>query len=219
MKDIGKAKTYIGIYNKYEYGKDNILTLSQKSYIDYNEMHFKYALRVLKYVYLTRELKLKYCKSNILDCFVDADWARDIVDRKSTTGFFIRFFRNSISWKSKKQNSVTKSSTFAEYIALSEAVTEVNFLVCLINDVFVEVYRPVKIYEDSSGVVAISKYRNFTKNSNHIEVHYHFIHENVKQGNIEVVKIGSENNIADIFTKALGNVKFIKFREMLNLKV
>ncbi|CAH2097573.1 unnamed protein product [Euphydryas editha] len=197
----------------------NYLSRFQNSY---NEMHFRYALRVLKYVYLTRELKLKYCKSNnadILDCFIDADWAGDIVDRKSTTGFFIRFFGNSISWKSKKQNSVTKSFTFAEYIALSEAVTEVNFLVCLINDIFVEVCRPVKIYEDNSGAVAISKYGNFTKNSKHIEVHYHFIHENVKQGNIEVVKIESENNIADILTKALGNVKFIKFREMLNLKV
>ncbi|CAH2109166.1 unnamed protein product [Euphydryas editha] len=193
MKDIDKVKTYIGIDIEYEYGKNNILTLSKKLYIEslakryniensklfktpmeinlkleksdinedikysiyrfqnsYYEMHFKYVLRFLKYVYSTRELKLKYCKSNnadILDCFVDADWAGDIVDRKSTTGFFIRFFGNSISWKSKKQNSVTKSSTFAEYIALSEAVTEVNF----------------KLF---------------------------------KQGNIEVVKIESENNIA-----------------------
>lgn len=82
---------------------------------------------------------------------------------------------------------------------------------------FTRICKPVRIYEDNSGAVAISKYGNFTKNSKHIEVHYHFIHENVKQGNIEVVKIESENNIADIFTKALGNVKFIKFREMLTV--
>jgi len=75
------------------------------------------------------------------------------------------------------------------------------------------------VYEDNSGAVTISKYGNFTKTSKHIEVHYHFIHENVKKGNIEVVKIESENNIADMFTRALGNVKFTKFREMLNLKM
>lgn len=93
----------------------------------YNETHYKYALRILKYLYMTKDLKLKYRKNNnvdIMDCFVDADWAGDTVDRKSTTGFVIRFFGNAIFWKSKKQNSVTKSSTFAEYIALSEAVTE-----------------------------------------------------------------------------------------------
>jgi len=127
-------------------------------------------------------------------------------------------FGNAIFWKSKKQSSVTKSSTFAEYIALSEAVTEINFLICLVNDVFANINKPVKIYEDNSGVVTIAKHENFTKNSKHIEVHYHFIHESVKKGKIEVVKVDSENNIADLFTKALGNVKFIKFREVLNVK-
>ena len=97
----------------------------------YNETHFKYALRILKYLYLTRDLKLTYCKNNnvdVLDCFVDADWAGDILDRKSTTGCFVRLFGNVINCKSKKQGSVTKSSTFAEYVALSEAVTELKFV-------------------------------------------------------------------------------------------
>lgn len=185
-----------------------------------NETHFKYALRVLKYLYLTKDLKLKYYKNNnaeILDCFVDADWAGDVIDRKSTTGFVIRLFGNVIFWKSRKQNCITKSSTFAEYVALSEAVTEIKFMICLINDVFVKVCEPVKIYEDNSGAILIAKYGNFTKNSKHIEVHYHYIHENVKNKIIKVVKVESENNIADILTKALGNVKFIKFREILNI--
>ena len=67
-------------------------------------------------------------------------------------------------------------------------------------------------FVNNSGAVTISKYGNFTKNSKHIEVHYHFIHENVKKGNIRVIKIESENNIADMFTKSLGNVIFTKFR-------
>ncbi|KAF2893615.1 hypothetical protein ILUMI_12558 [Ignelater luminosus] len=148
----------------------------------------------------------------------NSDWAGDTQDRKSTTGFVIRLFGNTILWKSKKQNSVTKSSTFAEYVALSEAVTEINFLICLVNEMFIKICKTIKIYEDNSGVVAIAKYGNFTKNSKHIEVHYHFIHENVKSGKIEVVKIDSENNIADLFTKALGNIKFIKLRNLLNVK-
>jgi len=57
---------------------------------DYDESHFKYAVRILKYLYLTKNLKLSYYKNDkteILDCFVDADWAGDNLDRKSTTGY------------------------------------------------------------------------------------------------------------------------------------
>lgn len=106
----------------------NYLSRFQNSY---NETHYKYALRILKYLYLTKNLKLTYSKNKnveILDCFVDSDWAGDHVDRKSTSGYVVRLFGNVIFWKSKKQNSVTKASTFAEYVALSEAVTEINLL-------------------------------------------------------------------------------------------
>lgn len=97
----------------------------------YNRTHYKYALRVLKYLYKTKDLKLTYydnIDTEILDCMVDSDYAGDNVDRKSTSGYIIRFFGNLIVWKTHKQNTVTKCSTFAEYIALSEAVTEVLFI-------------------------------------------------------------------------------------------
>lgn len=97
----------------------------------HGEEHFKYALRVLKYLFLTRDLKLTY-KNNYnvdtMDSFVDADWAGDVTDRKSTSGFVINLIGNVFFWKTRKQSTVTKSSTFAEYVALSEAVTEINFM-------------------------------------------------------------------------------------------
>lgn len=73
----------------------------------YNESHYRYALRTLKYLYLTRELKLTYQRNSevdIIDCYVDADWAGDKIDRKSTTGYIIRVFGNVIYWKSRKRN-------------------------------------------------------------------------------------------------------------------
>lgn len=97
----------------------------------YDQTHFKYALRVLKYLYLTKDMKLVYEKSanpEILVCFSDSDWAGDNVDRKSTSGFIINFFGNLVFWKTKKQSIVTKSSTFAEYVALSEAISELLFV-------------------------------------------------------------------------------------------
>jgi hypothetical protein len=186
----------------------------------YNDTHFKYALRVLKYLYLTKGLKLTYkenSESDIMDCFVDADWAGDTCDRKSTTGFIIRLFGNVIYWKSKKQNSVTKSSTFAEYVALSEAVSEIILLRNIVNDIFIKIDKPTNVYEDNSGALNIAKCGNFTKNSKHIEVQYHYVNESYINKIIDIVKIDTENNIADLFTKSLGRVKFDKYREMLNL--
>ena len=93
----------------------------------YDKTHWKYALRVLKYLYLTKNLNLHYNRNgncDILDCYVDADHAGDSVDRKSTSGYVIRFFGNVIDWKSCKQKCVTKASTYAEYVSLSEAVSE-----------------------------------------------------------------------------------------------
>jgi len=145
------------------------------------------------------------------------DWAGDVMDRKSTTGYVIKMYGNVVFWKTKKQGSVTKSSTHAEYVALSESVSEIKVIVNLLKDFQANVARPINMYEDNSRAVAIAKFGNFTKNSKHIEVHYHFVHECVEEGLINVVKIESENNIADILTKSLGRTSFEKFRTMLKL--
>ena len=186
----------------------------------YDQGHYKYALRILKYLYYTKDIKLKYernVKSDILDCCVDADWAGDIVDRKSTTGYVIRMNGNTIFWKSKKQDIVTKSSTEAEYVALSVCVSEVKLIRDLLNEFGIEIKNAIRIYEDNAGAISISKYGNLTRNSKYIETHFHFVNENYLKGIINVVKIESEENPADIFTKSLGRIKFEKFREHLKL--
>ena len=187
----------------------------------YGDTHYKYALRVLKYLYLTKDLKLKFKRNltaEILDCYVDADWAGDSEDRKPTTGFVIRFCGNVIYWKTKKQNSVTKSSTSAEYVALSEAVSEIKFIKSLLNDLKIDIDFPIKIHEDNSGTVLIAKFGNLTKRSKYIEIHYHFVNECYDKKEIDIVKVDTEKNLADIFTKALGRIKFEKLRLLLNLK-
>lgn len=80
----------------------------------------------------------------------------------------------------------------------------------------IEIKKPVKLFEDNSGALAIAKYGNFTKNSKHIEVQYHYVNENYEKSIIDL-KIESENNTADVFTKSLCKAKFVKCREMLKL--
>jgi len=70
-----------------------------------DETHFKYALRVLKYLYFTRNIKLTYQRNinkDMINCYVDADWAGDAIDRKSTTGYVIRMYGNVVYWKTRK---------------------------------------------------------------------------------------------------------------------
>lgn len=154
----------------------------------------------------------------ILVCFSDSDWAGDNVDRKSTSGFIINFFGNLVFWKTMKESIVTKSSTFAEYVALSEAISELLFVKELIKFFNVEIKMPIKVFEDNSGALDIAQRGNFTKNSKHIEIHYHFINDNYKKGVIDILPIDSDENTADLFTRPLGKIKFEKFRRNLNLK-
>ncbi len=196
----------------------NYLSRYQNCY-DYS--HYKYALRVLKYLYETKDKKLYYGINKYygnIDCFVDSDFAGDKIDRKSTSGYLVRFNGNVIFWKSRKQNIVTKCSTFAEYVALSEAVTEVLFIRNVCDEMFnVDVNEPINFYEDNSGAVSIAKFGNFTKNSKHIEIQYLYINEHYCNGVIDIIKVKSDENIADILTKALSKDKFVKNRSRLKL--
>lgn len=132
--------------------------------------------------------------------------------------FFIRLFENPIYWKSRKQNSVAKSSTAAEYVALSEATSEILLIREILKTFGINLNNPVQVYEDNSGAVAISKYGNYTKNAKHIEIQYHFVHENCVAKIIDVIKINTDQNVADILTKALGTQKFLELRNLMNLK-
>ena len=127
-------------------------------------------------------------------------------------------YGNSVYWKSKKQNIVTKSSTEAEYVALSVCVSEIKLIKELLKDFEIEIKKPIFIHEDNAGAISISKYSNLTKNSKYIETHYHFVNENYLEGVIIVNKIDSDENPAEIFTKTLGRIKFEKFRRNLNLE-
>lgn len=187
----------------------------------YNETHYKYALRVLKYLYLTKDLNLSYKRnedSKIMECYVDADWAGDCIDRKSTSGYVITLYGNVIDWKSRKQKCITKASTYAEYVALSEAISELKYIKELLKVFKISLSEPVRVYEDNESAIKIGNCGNFTKNSKHIEIHYHFVHESVKEKEIEIVKVHSDDNVADLFTKALCKKKFGKFRMLLNIK-
>lgn len=185
----------------------------------FSDTHYKYALRVLKYLYHTRFLKLNYNGNydEVIDAYVDADWAADIIDRKSTTGILVRVFGNPVMWRSQKQKIVSRASTHAEFYALANCVEEVLPIKGVLCDLGVNVLNPVNVYEDNSGAIALAKNGKFCKNSKHIDISYHFVHDFEKKGIINVVKISTDEQLADILTKSLGKLKFQTFRMLLNV--
>jgi len=90
-------------------------------------------------------------------------------------------------------------------------VNEIKVIMNLLKDFQANVTKPINVYEDNLGAIAIAKFGNFTKNSKRIEVHYHFVHECVEEGMIDIIKIESKNNIADILI-----VRKEQFREIPN---
>ncbi|CAH2088830.1 unnamed protein product [Euphydryas editha] len=147
----------------------------------------------------TLKLLLSYCCQNSLE-IEQMDVETAFLNGKVLSEVYVKLFGNVVNWKSKKQIYVTKSSMFAKYNALSKAVTEINLLINISNDVLVKICNPVKIYKDNSGALSIANYGNFSKNSKHIEVNNYYVHESYKIGIIEIVKIDTNNKVADIFT-------------------
>lgn len=165
-------------------------------------------------------MALKYTKSNkhdlTISAYVDSNFANNINDRKSISGFILRLNDNSVFWKSKKQTIVALSSCEAEYVALSTCITECLFLKQLLENQALYIFKPILIYEDNQACIKMSNTLE-TKRSKHIDVRHHFVKDLVMEGNIKMIYVSSDCNYADLMTKSLSIVKFEFFRDSLNI--
>lgn len=184
----------------------------------YSEEHWIHLKRILKYLKCTLNLQLTFSNSDngLLKGYADADWANDVSDRKSVTGYIFKLFDNTVSWCTRKQQCVTLSSTEAEYVALSSAVCEALWLRKLLNDLHIELLI-TPIFEDNISCINIAKDPVYHKRSKHIDVKFHHIRENIEKKLINLQYIKTEQQQADILTKSLPKQKFQFLRAELKL--
>ncbi|GKE24984.1 ribonuclease H-like domain-containing protein, partial [Tanacetum coccineum] len=167
--------------------------------------HIKIALKVLRYLKSNHRKGVHIVKQPkaSLEAFVDADWAKCLATKKSVTGFCIKINGSLISWKSKKQHTLAKSSAKAEYRAMASVTSEVTWVLKILRDLEWDKVLPVNLYCHSQAAIKIAANLVFHERTKHLEIDLHFVTKKILSGVIKTHKIRSAVQPADIFTKAL----------------
>ena len=176
-------------------------------------LHLKEMYKVIRHVLSTKGygLKLELRKDMIkwsLKALSDSDFPSDKETRKSVFGYIIYFCGISIAWRSKGMKSVVLSTTEAEYMALSEVVKELKFIVQLWQTMNIEVELPITVHVDNVGAIWLSNNHTTSDRTKYIDIRTLFVKEYQEDGKIITKFVKSEENEADIFTKNTTNVIF-----------
>ena len=139
-----------------------------------------------------------------LKAYADSDWARCPVTRKSVSGYCVYLGDSLMTWKSKKQSTLSRSSAEAEYRSMASATCEIIWLTNLLGDMGVKNLLPVVLYCDNSSALQIASNPVFHEKTKHFEIDVHLVREKVSAGVIKTEKIHTSQQIADVLTKALG---------------
>ena len=163
---------------------------------------------------LSYALVLDGASNKGLIAYTDSDYAANPIKRQSMTGFLFKLANSIISWQSRVQKTITLSATEAEYMALSDCTRQAVW----IQNIFSELGLPVKPTQtctDNEGGIFIASNPIQERRTKHIDVRFHYVHDLIEQKRVEIVWVPTDDNIADMFTKNLGHIKFEKFRSML----
>jgi len=182
--------------------------------------HWKAAKHTLRYLIGTSNLGITYAKSGKpLHAYVDSDWGGNIDNRRSCTGLALILGGGPINWKSKQQKSVALSTMEAEYMALLEVVKEVIYTRRLLNHMVGSTYvkKPTCIGCDNQSAIKFSKDSIYHQRSKHVDIRFHFTREAQESKEIIVQYVPTNENPADLLTKALEKNKTSTCRDMLML--
>ncbi|KAG1679431.1 hypothetical protein FOA52_007723 [Chlamydomonas sp. UWO 241] len=173
--------------------------------------HMQAALSVPRYLSGTAGLGLLYGPSadgsKPVKGYDDADYAGCVDTRRSTTGFVVTYNGTAVSWKSTTQQTVSRSTTEAEYQASGAVIGEAQWMIQLFPELGIPL-RPMLIYSDSQGALAMLKNPGGSSRSKHIDVLHHVARERVMRKDVLMEYIPTARMVADILTKALPTVKF-----------
>jgi hypothetical protein len=186
---------------------------------DPREPHLTTLKRTLRYLRGTLDFSLLLRRSASMDLVVytDADWAGCPDTRRSTSSYAVFLGDNLISWSSKRQPVVSRSSAEAEYRAVANGVAEASWLRQLLLELHQPLRRSTLVYCDNVSAVYLSTNPVQHQRTKHVEIDLHFVRERVAVGDIRVLHVPTMSQFANIFTKGLPSSVFGEFRSSLNI--
>lgn len=159
-------------------------------------------IHLMKFIWNTRKRDVQFSGECVsLVGYSDSDWAGDVLNKKSTSGFILYIGNGPILWQSKLQSIVALSSTEAEYVALSSTAKETTWIKSLLREWGYNMKIPTTLYCDNQGAIQLTINKNQRKRTRHIEIKYHHIRNLEQSGEIIIAKIHTSNMIADLLTK------------------
>nr|XP_051221657.1 uncharacterized mitochondrial protein AtMg00810-like [Lolium perenne] len=183
------------------------------------DAHWAAVKRILRYVCGTMghglSLHASPSTSTDLIAYSDADWAGCPDTRRSTSGYCIYLGSSLVSWSSKRQPTVSRSSAEAEYRAVANAVAECKWLRQLLSELSCPVDKAMVVFCDNVSAVYISANPVHHRRTKHIELDIHFVREQVALDRVRVLHVPMSQQFADIMTKGLPSTTFPEFRSSL----
>ncbi|KAL2933517.1 Retrovirus-related Pol polyprotein from transposon TNT 1-94 [Bienertia sinuspersici] len=171
--------------------------------------HLRAALHVLRYLKGTTDMGLFYSAESDMEikAYSDSDWDGCQDTSRSLSAYAIFLGNNLVSWKTKKQGTVSKSSAEAEYRSMSSTASEIVWLEGLLQDLQVQAFLPIQFYCDNKSAEHLAQNPKFHDKTKHLKRDMHYIREQVKEGFIETSHVSSSQQLADLLTKPLNSTQ------------
>ncbi|XP_039045236.1 secreted RxLR effector protein 161-like [Hibiscus syriacus] len=181
------------------------------------DTHFQAVKRILRYLQRTIDFGMSFLASSRFSLigFADASWGADVDDRRSTFGFFIYFGGNLVSWSSRKQQIMARSTVEVEYRSVACADAEMVWLESLLSELHIVSHGKPTLWCDNSSAVAVCANPVLHSKFKHVELDLFFVREMIVAGKLQVHEVPVYEQVADILTKPLSAPLFVKHRQKL----
>ncbi|XP_036340184.1 secreted RxLR effector protein 161-like [Rhagoletis pomonella] len=179
--------------------------------------HWAAVKRVMRYLKGTIKYGISYNKEACnLTGFCDSDWASDLDERRSTTGYLFKLQDGPISWCTRRQRTIALSSTEAEFMAMTSAIQEATWLMRLQKELTPDTAETLVLHCDNKSAIQVALNNSYSPRTKHVDIKDKFIRQHLESGKIKLVYIPTKEMLADILTKGVSKVIHINLSSFAN---